>query len=123
MEPSVVRFVLLIMYMRLTQAMNSQSYQANPEFDKKVYKNEPLYNKTTGSLLICSALCGNGCNCFNFNLLTGMCLLFASCNPLHACMTGSENGWRFFVDPSVMPNGMYMVFNNEMPLLKQILIE
>lgn len=123
MEPSVVRFVLLIMYMRLTQAMNSQSYQANPEFDNKVYKNEPLYNKTTGSLLICSALCGNGCNCFNFNLLTGMCLLFASCNPLHACMTGSENGWRFFVDPSVMPNGMYMVFNNEMPLLKQILIE
>lgn len=38
MEPSVVRFVLLIMYMymRLTQAIDSQNYQANPEFDNKV---------------------------------------------------------------------------------------
>lgn len=125
MEPSVVHFVLLIMYMylRLTQAKNFQSYQAYPEFDNKVYIKEPLYSKTTVSLLSCSVLCGNGCNCFNFNLLTGMCLLFASCNPLHACMTGSENGWRFFFDPSVILNGMYMVFNNEMPLFKQIEIE
>lgn len=121
MEPSVVRFVLLIMYMylRLTRAMDSQSYQANPEFDNKVYIKEPVYSKTTGSLLSCSVLCGNGCNCFNFNLLTGMCLLFASCDPLRTYMTVSENGWRFFFYPPLKPNGRHMVFNYNMPLFEQ----
>ncbi|XP_052694555.1 IgGFc-binding protein-like [Crassostrea angulata] len=104
MDLSIVRLVLLViyMYLRLTKAISSESYQANPEFDNKVFVKDPLYNKTTGSVLICSALCGTGCNCFNFNLLTGVCLLFASCNPLH--MTVPENGWRFFFDPTVKLN-------------------
>lgn len=110
MDLSIGRLVLLViyMYLRLTKAISSQSYQANPEFDNKVFVKDPLYNKTTGSVLICSALCGTGCNCFNFNLLTGQCLLFASCNPLH--MTVPENGWRFFFDPTVKLNGMYLFF-------------
>lgn len=51
-------------------------------------------------------LCVNEYNCFNFNIQTGTCLLYNSCNS--SDMTVSESGWRFFTDISLKQEGKYM---------------
>lgn len=69
--------------------------------------NEPLSFKQTDSLLMCRVLCVNGYNCFNFNIQTGTCLLYNSCNS--SDMTVFESGWRFFTDISLEQEGKYML--------------
>lgn len=107
MEPFMIHCMLMTITMLSAEAMSFKTYGGKIELFNKVSIYEPLENKHTGSLLRCSVLCGIGCNCFNFNLKTGMCLLYNSCNPLH--LTVSEIGWRFFTDPSLDPIGEYML--------------
>lgn len=103
----MIHCMLMTISLPCVESMSSTTYGGKAELFNKVSIYDPLQNKQTGSLLRCSVLCGIGCNCFNFNLKTGTCLLYNSCNLLH--LTVSEFGWRFFTDPSIDPIGEYML--------------
>lgn len=85
----------------------SKVYDANPDLYNTKSTNEPLSFKQTDSLQLCSMPCVNEYNCFNFNIQTGTCLLYNSCNS--SDMTVSESGWRFFTDISLKQEGKYML--------------
>lgn len=108
---SMAPFIVYLIFMTISQtcvvAMLSKTYEARLGLFNRVSIYEPLEHKHSGSLLGCSVLCGIGCNCFNFNVQTGTCLLYNSCNPLH--LTVSESGWCFFTDPSLEPIGEYVL--------------
>lgn len=107
MGPFIIRCMLMTISLQCVEAISSKTYGGKTELFNKVSIDEPLENKHTGSLLRCIVLSGIGCNCFNFKLQTGTCLLYNSCNPLH--MTVSESGWRFFTDTSHEPISEYML--------------
>lgn len=102
-------FLLIFTLMSLFAVFMSQHYKANLEFNNKVSIVNPIYNRHTDSLTMCAPFCGFGCKCFNFNLQTGMCRPYNSCNALD--MAVNETGWRLYVDPSLNTNGEYLVFN------------
>lgn len=101
-------FLVLFTLMYLLVVLMSQSYKANLEFDNKVSIVKPIYIKHADSLAMCALFCGFGCKCFNFNLQTGMCRPYNSCNALY--MTDDEIGWRLYDDQTVNTNGEYLVF-------------
>lgn len=101
-------FLLLFTLMYLLVVLMSQSYKANLEFDNKLPTLKPIHIKHADSLAMCASFCGFGCKCFNFNLQTGMCRPYNSCNALD--MTVDETGWRLYVDQTVNTNGEYLVY-------------
>lgn len=101
-------FLLLSTLMSMLVVLMSQLYKANLEFDNKVSIVKPIYIKHADSLAMCASFCGFGCKCFNFNLQTGMCQPYNSCNALY--MTVDEIGWRLYDDQTVNTNGEYLVF-------------
>lgn len=94
MDKITVQFILLTICLPSVDTAISKVYEANPDLYNTKSTNEPLSFKQTDSLLLCSKLYVNGYNCFNFNIQTGTCLLYNSCNSSN--MTVSESGWRFF---------------------------
>lgn len=109
MDKITVQFILLTICLPSVDSAISKVYEANPDVYNyyTMSTNEPLSFKQTDSLLMCSVLCVNGYNCFNFNIQTGTCLLYNSCNS--SDMTVSESGWRFFTDISLEQEGKYML--------------
>lgn len=110
MASSVSRFLLLFTLLSLLVGLMSQYFKAYLEFDNKRSIIKPIYDKHADSISICATFCGFGCKCFNFNLQTGMCRTYNSCNALY--MTVNETGWRLYVDPPLNTNGKHMVFTN-----------
>lgn len=100
--------LLLFTLMYLLVVLMSQHYKANLEFDNKMSIIKPIYIKHVDSLAMCASFCGFGCKCFNFNLQTGMCQPYNSCNALD--MTVNEIGWRLYDDQTVNTHGEYLVF-------------
>lgn len=97
MASSVSGFLLLFTLLSLLVGLMSQYFKAYLEFDNKLPIIKPIYEKHADSISICATFCGFGCKCFNFNLQTGMCRTYNSCNALY--MTVNETGWRLYVDP------------------------
>lgn len=109
MASSVSGFLLLFTLMSLLVGLMSQYYKAYLEFDNKPSIIKPIYDKHADSISICATFCGFGCKCFNFNLQTGMCRTYNSCNALY--MTVNETGWRLYVDPPLNTKGKHLVFH------------
>lgn len=107
MDKITVHFILLTICLPSVDTAISKVYEANPDLYNTKSTNEPLSFKQTDSLLLCSKLYVNGYNCFNFNIQTGTCLLYNSCNSSN--MTVSKSGWRFFTDVSLEQEGEYML--------------
>lgn len=107
MDKITVQFILLTICLPSVDTAISKVYEANPDLYNTKSTNEPLSFKQTDSLLLCSKLYVSGYNCFNFNIQTGTCLLYNSCNSSN--MTVSESGWRFFTDVSLEQEGEYML--------------
>lgn len=108
MASSVSGFLLLFTLMSLLVGLMSQYYKAYLEFDNKLSIIKPINDKHADSISICATFCGFGCKCFNFNLQTGMCRTYNSCNALY--MTVNETGWRLYVDPPLNTKGKHMIF-------------
>lgn len=102
-------FLVLFTVLSLFVGSMSKYFKAKLEFDNKVSIVKPIHNRHADSLAMCALFCGFGCKCFNFNLQTGMCRPYNSCNALD--MTVNETGWRFYVDPSLNTNGECLIFN------------
>lgn len=110
MDKITVQFILLTICLPSVDSAITKVYEANPDVYNTMSTNEPLSFKqmdSLHSLLMCSVLCVNGYNCFNFNIQTGTCLLYNSCNS--SDMTVFESGWRFFTDISLEQEGKYML--------------
>lgn len=109
-------FLLLFTLMSMLVVLMSEHYKANLEFDNKLPILKPIYIKHADSLPMCASFCGFGCKCFNFNLQTGMCRPYNSCNALD--MTVDEIGWRLYDDQTVNTNGEYLVFTQYSIIVK-----
>lgn len=109
-------FLLLFTLMSMLVVLMSEHYKANLEFDNKLPILKPIYIKHADSLAMCASFCGFGCKCFNFNLQTGMCRPYNSCNALD--MTVDEIGWRLYDDQTVNTNGEYLVLTQYSIIVK-----
>lgn len=115
MNQITVQFILLNICVPSVDSAISKVYEANPNVYNTMSTNEPLRLKKTDSLLMCSVLCVNGYNCFNFNIQTRTCVLYNSCNS--SDMTVSESGCRLFTDISLEQEGsmcwliIYLLFS------------
>lgn len=95
------RLQLLLKFVIITvkpETSLSQYFQAKLEFDNFLAERTPAANVSSESILRCAIFCEKGCECFSFNLITGVCLLYDSCYPFG--MTVNETGWRLFVNLS-----------------------
>lgn len=95
------RLQLLLKFVIITvksETTLSQYFQAKLEFDNLLSERTPAANVSSESILRCAIFCEKGCECFSFNLITGVCLLYDSCYPFG--MTVNETGWRLFVNLS-----------------------
>lgn len=95
------RLQLLLKFVIITvksETSLSQYFQAKLEFDNLLAERTPAANVSSESILRCAIFCEKGCECFSFNLITGVCLLYDSCYPFG--MTVNETGWRLFVNLS-----------------------
>lgn len=107
MNQITVQFILLNICVPSVDSAISKVYEANPNVYNTMSTNEPLRLKQTDSTLMCSVLCVNGYNCFNFNIQTRTCVLYNSCNS--SDMTVSESGCRLFTDISLEQEGKYVL--------------
>ena len=101
-------FRLLLHFTLSSANLVLQYYEAIPLFENKMSILDPIDTKPADSLLRCAIFCGFGCKCFNFNLQTGMCQPYNSCNALD--MTVNEIGLRLYDDQTVNTNGEYLAF-------------
>lgn len=64
--------------MSLTEAFVSRHFKANQELNNKLLMHPLLESRHVGSIIRCASLCDHRCQSFNFNSLSGMCLLYSS---------------------------------------------
>lgn len=86
--------LLLFTFLSILVASVSYYYEAVLGFENKVPISEPIHNRSADSLVGCAMSCGSGCNCFNFNHHTGMCISYQSCHAFN--MTKNEFGWQLY---------------------------
>lgn len=87
-----VHFVYL--FLSLSEAFITSHFNANEELSNTLLMHTLLESRRVGSDIRCAILCDNRCHCLNFNSLSGMCLLYSSCDLSDA--TISEAGWTYF---------------------------
>lgn len=80
MATYVDRVQLLFLFLSVSEAIVSQLYTVNFEFDSKAPMYTPSDTLPAASLPICASVCGNRCKCFSYNSQTKMCRLHSSCD-------------------------------------------
>lgn len=107
MDKIIVQFILLIICLFVVDSVIIKVYEVNFDVYNIMLINELLSFKQMDFLLMCSVLCVNGYNCFNFNIQMGICFFYNLCNLLDLIVF--ELGWCFFIDIFLEQEGKYML--------------
>uniref|UniRef100_A0A8W8JPL1 Fibrinogen C-terminal domain-containing protein n=1 Tax=Magallana gigas TaxID=29159 RepID=A0A8W8JPL1_MAGGI len=101
MATYVDRVQLLFLFLSVSEAIVSQLYTVNFEFDSKAPMYTPSDTLPAASLPICASVCGNRCKCFSYNSQTKMCRLHSSCDTTNMTVRNTE--WRSYTTPTMQP--------------------
>lgn len=105
MATYVDRVQLLFLFLSVSEAIVSQLYTVNFEFDSKAPMYTPSDTLPAASLPICASVCGNRCKCFSYNSQTKMCRLHSSCDTTNMTVRNTE--WRSYTTPTMQLKGMW----------------